>query len=108
MPKRQETKPSPKTQALPKAQALPEANRISDHGNLFSRTLFSSHGVKIGVVVVFTLCWLLIVLARSHTPPDPASLEGSSMVGLTTAMQHGRFLPLRLRCLVVESDRRSP
>jgi hypothetical protein len=32
---------------------------------------------------------LLTVLARSHTPPDPASLEGSSMVGLATAMQHG-------------------
>jgi hypothetical protein len=46
-------------------------------------------GLKIGVVLVFTLCWLLILLARSYSPLDPASLEGGSLVGLATAMQHG-------------------
>ncbi len=75
--KRQETKPSAKT------------NRISDLGNYLSGTQFGSRGLKIGVVLVFTLCWLLIVLARSQAPPDPASLEGASLVGLATAMQHG-------------------
>jgi hypothetical protein len=45
--------------------------------------------VKIAVVLVFTLCWLLIVLARSQAPQDPASFEGSSLVGLAAAMQQG-------------------
>ena len=72
-----ETKPSAKT------------NKISDFGNYLSGTHSGSRGLKLGVVLVFTLCWLLIVLVRSQTPRDPASLEGASLVGLATAMQHG-------------------
>jgi hypothetical protein len=81
--KRQETEPFPKT------ETSPETNRISGPGNYTSGTEAGSRGLKIVVVVAFTLCWLLIVLARSHAPRDPASLEGSSLVGLATAMQHG-------------------
>src|SRR5258706_16109360 len=73
--KRGETKPSPKT------KASAETNRISDFGDYLSGTQFGSRGLKIGVVLAFTLCWLLIVLARSQAPRDPASLEGASLVG---------------------------
>jgi hypothetical protein len=72
-----ETKPSAKT------------NKISDFGNYLSGTHSGSRGLKLGVVLGFTLCWLLIVLVRSQTPRDPASLEGASLVGLATAMQNG-------------------
>jgi len=75
--KGEETKPAPKTDS------------ISDLGNSLSATQVGSWRLKIGVVVVFTICWLLIVLARSPAPRDPASLEGASLVGLATAMQHG-------------------
>ncbi len=81
--KRLETKPFPK----PKPSA--KTNRISDFENNLSGTQFGSRRLKIGVVLVFTLCWLLIVLARSQTPRDSASLEGASLVGLANAMQHG-------------------
>jgi hypothetical protein len=50
---------------------------------------FGSAGLKIAVVLVFTLCWLLIVLVRSQAPRDPAAFDGSSLVGLATAMQQG-------------------
>jgi hypothetical protein len=52
---------------------------------------FGSQGLKVAVVVVFTVCWLLIILARSQTPRDPASFEGSTLVGLATAMQQGEL-----------------
>src|SRR5262245_3623806 len=81
--KPQEARPSPKTKASPKT------NTISERGNYLFGTQFGSQGLKIGVVLLFTLCWLLIVLARSQVPRDPASLEGASLVGLATAMQHG-------------------
>jgi hypothetical protein len=76
--KGQKTSPSPKTN-----------KRIADLWNNLSVAQVGSRGLKIGVVLVFTLCWLLIVLARSQAPRDPASLEGGSLVGLATAMQHG-------------------
>src|SRR5688572_2028402 len=52
---------------------------------------FGSQGLKVAVVVAFTLCWLLIILVRSQAPRDPASFEGSSLVGLATAMQQGEL-----------------
>jgi hypothetical protein len=45
--------------------------------------------LKFVVILFFTICWLLIVLARSYVPRDPAALEGSSLVGLAAAMQQG-------------------
>jgi len=43
---------------------------------------------KIAVIVVFTVCWLLIVLVRSrHAANDPTAIEGSSLPGLATALQ---------------------
>src|SRR5688572_16280712 len=52
---------------------------------------FGSQGLKVAVVVAFTLCWLLIILVRSQAPRDPASTEGSSLVGLATTMQQGEL-----------------
>src|SRR5947209_4230849 len=43
---------------------------------------------KIAVIVVFTVCWLLIVLVRSHHgATDPTAIEGSSLPALATALQ---------------------
>ena len=72
-----------------KAKASPKTNKASDLRNFFAEMKFGSFGLKVGVVLIFTVCWLLIVLARSQAPRDPASFEGSSLVGLATAMQQG-------------------
>src|SRR5262245_53642976 len=42
---------------------------------------------KIAVILVCTVCWLLIVLVRSHGAKDPTATEGSSLLGLATALQ---------------------
>jgi hypothetical protein len=50
---------------------------------------FDAWAAKVIVVVVFTLCSLLIALARNQVPGNPAALENSSLVGLAKAMQQG-------------------
>ena len=72
-----------------KAKRSSKSNKLSDLRNYVTGMNFGSVGLKVAVVVAFTLCWLLIILARSQTPRDPASLEGSSLVGLAAAMQQG-------------------
>jgi hypothetical protein len=72
-----------------KAKATSKTSKASDLGNYFVGMKFGSQGLKVAVVLVFTLCWLLIILVRSQAPRDPASFEGSSLVGLATAMQQG-------------------
>src|SRR5262245_39113856 len=62
-----------------KAKASPKTNRVSDLRNHVAGMKFGSQGLKVGVVLIFTLCWLLIILARSQAPRDPASFEGSSL-----------------------------
>src|SRR5438094_8406374 len=42
---------------------------------------------KIVVILVFTVCWLLIVLVRSHAANDPTDTGGSSLPALATALQ---------------------
>ena len=74
-----------------KAKASRNTNKLSNFGNYFAEMKFGSQGLKVAVVLVFTVCWLLIILARSQAPRDPASLEGSSLVGLATAMQQGEL-----------------
>jgi hypothetical protein len=44
---------------------------------------------KLAVVLVFTVCWLLIVLVRSQVANDPVATDGSSLPGLATALQQG-------------------
>jgi hypothetical protein len=65
------------------------SNKVSGLRNYLAGMRFGSQGLKVAVIVAFTVCWLLIILARSQTPRDPASLEGSSLVGLAAAMQQG-------------------
>jgi hypothetical protein len=74
-----------------KAKASGNTNKLSNRRNYFAEMKFGSHGLKVAVVLVFTVCWLLIILARSQAPRDPASFEGSSLVGLATAMQQGEL-----------------
>ena len=74
-----------------KARASSKTGKFSDLQNYFAGMNFGSQGIKVAVVVAFTLCWLLIILVRSQVPRDPASFEGSSLVGLATAMQQGEL-----------------
>ena len=74
-----------------KAKASRNTNKLSNPRNYFAEINFGSQGLKVAVVLVFTVCWLLIILARSQAPRDPASFEGSSLVGLATAMQQGEL-----------------
>jgi hypothetical protein len=74
-----------------KAKASPKTNRISGLRDYLDGMKFGSQGLKVAVVLIFTLCWLLIILARSRAPLNPASFEGSSLVGLATAMQQGEL-----------------
>ena len=60
-----------------------------DFRRLLNRIPFGSREAKATVVLVFTLCWLLILVVRSHAPRDPATLEGSSLMGLATSLQQG-------------------
>jgi hypothetical protein len=66
----------------PIAGRLQELKRSLRHG--------SSSGertAKIAIVVLFTVCWLLIVLVRSHAANNPTATAGSSLPGLATALQ---------------------
>jgi hypothetical protein len=56
---------------------------------LLNRFRLTPRGIKIAVVLTFSLCWLSIVLVRSHAPRDPAVLEGSSLMGLVASFQQG-------------------
>ncbi len=58
-------------------------------GSWRHRIPFAGSVAKIAVVVVFTVCWLLIALVRSHEGSDAAASEGSSLLGLATALQQG-------------------
>ena len=57
--------------------------------NLLKRVHLGPRGAKVTVIVLFTFCWLLVVLVRSTVPRDPAALEGSSLVALATSLQQG-------------------
>ena len=46
---------------------------------------------KLAVILFFTLCWLLILLARSEAPRAVSTLEGSSLTGLAAALQQGEI-----------------
>mgnify|MGYP003576587994 CR=1 FL=1 len=74
-----------------KAKASRNTNKVSNPRNYFAEMKFGSRELKVGVVLVLTVCWLLIILARSQAPRGPASFEASSLVGLATAMQQGEL-----------------
>ncbi len=58
-------------------------------GSFLHSIHFGQREAKIAVVLIFTLCWLSIVLVRSRVVRDPAAPEASSLLGLATALQQG-------------------
>ncbi len=60
-------------------------------GKLLQRVRFGQREAKIAVVLIFTICWLSIVLVRSHVLRDPSTPEASSLLGLATALQQGKI-----------------
>src|SRR5262249_43794814 len=60
-----------------------------DLRSLLNRFRLGPRGAKLTVIVVFTLCWLLVGLARSNMPRDLAGFGGSSLMGLATSLQQG-------------------
>ena len=66
----------------PIAGKLKELNRSWRGGSPLAE-----RAAKIAVILAFTVCWLLIVLARSHQAIDPGANEGSPLPGLATALQ---------------------
>jgi hypothetical protein len=64
------------------AKASRNTNKLSNPRKYFADMKFGSRELKVAVVLVLTMCWLLVILARSQAPRDPASFEGSSLVGL--------------------------
>ena len=60
-----------------------------DFPSLLHRIPFGPRQGKIAVVLIFSLCWLSIVLVRSQVARDPAALDASSLLGLASALQQG-------------------
>jgi hypothetical protein len=59
-----------------------------DLRSLLSRMRLGPLGAKIGVILVFTVCWLAVVLVRiNNAPHDSVSLEGASLIGLAQSFQ---------------------
>jgi hypothetical protein len=56
-------------------------------GNLLSRVRLGPLGAKVTVIVLFTVCWLLVVLVRSNVPHDNLTLENSSLTALARSLQ---------------------
>jgi hypothetical protein len=71
-----------------KASTVSELPKI-DLRSWLHRIRFGPREAKIAVVLIFTLCWLSIVLVRSHVVRDPAAPDASSLMGLATALQQG-------------------
>ena len=63
--------------------------RKTDFRRLLNRFRLGPRGLKIGVIVLFTLCWMLVVLVRSNVPRHTTTLEGSSFIGLVASFQQG-------------------
>jgi hypothetical protein len=60
-----------------------------DFRKLLNRFRLGPQATKLAVIAFFTVCWLLVVIARASTRHDAASVEGSSLIALATSMQHG-------------------
>jgi hypothetical protein len=63
-------------------------NKI-DFRRLLSRLRLGPRGLKVSVILLFSLCWMLVVLVRSNVPRHTTTLEGSSFIGLATAFKQG-------------------
>ena len=67
---------------------VPIADRLKELERKLPRgSPLAERAAKIAVILVFTVCWLLIVLVRSRVANDPTAGEGSSLPGLARALQ---------------------
>src|SRR5215471_6509680 len=62
--------------------------RNFDIGAVINRVRLGPNVLKIGVILVFTVCWLFVAVVRSTAVREPLSLEASSLVGLAVSMHH--------------------
>src|SRR5262249_30073069 len=58
-------------------------------GNLLNRVRLGPLGAKVTVIVLFTVCWLLVVLVRSNVAHGNLTLENSSFAPLARSLQQG-------------------
>src|SRR5262249_39563546 len=78
-----------RTQMQLRLPASPLIQKKPDFRSLVIRMRLGPLGAKIGVITLFTVCWLAVVLVRiSHAPQDSVSLEGASLIGLAESFQH--------------------
>jgi len=59
-----------------------------DFRRVLNRLRLGPRGLKLTVIVLFTICWLLIALARMNVPRY-ATLDASSLITLATSLQQG-------------------
>jgi hypothetical protein len=63
-----------------------------DFRSLVSRLRLGPLGAKIGVILLFTVCWLAVVLVRiNNAPHNSVSVEGASLIGLAQSFQQHRI-----------------
>src|SRR5262245_19870570 len=60
-----------------------------DFRSLLNRVHLSPRAAKLSVIVLFTFCWLLVVLVRSNATRATSTLESSSLVALAKSLQQG-------------------
>jgi hypothetical protein len=74
------------------AVASPLIQSKPDFRGLVNRLRLGPLGAKVGVILLFTVCWLALVIVRiNNAPHDKVSLEGSSLVGLAESFQHHKI-----------------
>jgi len=74
-----------------KATVVDKLKKGIELRTLLQRIPFGAREGKLAIVLVFTICWLLIVLVRSHVTGGPAAAERSSLPGLAAALQQGEI-----------------
>jgi hypothetical protein len=68
--------------------ATPLIQNKPDFRALVSRMRLGPLGAKIGVILLFTVCWLAVVLVRiNNAPHNSVSVEGASLIGLAQSFQ---------------------
>src|SRR5437762_4451052 len=58
-----------------------------DFRRVLNRVKFTPQAIKCGVVLLFTVLWLVVALVRSTAPRDAESLETSSLMALARLLQ---------------------
>src|SRR2546428_6962492 len=58
-----------------------------DFRRVLNRVKFAPRAIKCGVVLLFSVLWLVVALVRSTAPRDAESLETSSLMALARLLQ---------------------